>query len=173
MEPDTPPAGVPTGLEQPDVPDDGVVSWTASEFIARDKGGSWYLVLVVGAVGLAALLYFLTKDWVTSGVVIVAALFFGIYGAHKPRQLPYQLDRTGLTIGNKRYSYAEFRSFHVVPEGAFSSITLMPLRRFAVPTSIYYDPNDEERILTILADHLPFEERKPDAIDSLMRRVRF
>lgn len=173
MESETPPPAIPTGLEQSPMSDDGVVQWTASEFIARDKGASWYLVLAFGSVALATILYLLTKDWVTAAVVIVAAVFFGVYGARQPRQLPYQLDRGGLSIGAKRYLYSEFRSFQVVPEGAFSSITLMPLRRFAVPTSIYYAPKDEERILTILADHLPFEERKPDAIESLMRRVRF
>jgi hypothetical protein len=61
----------------------------------------------------------------------------------------------------------------VVPEGAFSSIVFMPLKRFAPLTTIYYAPEDESKIITILTDRLPFEERKAAAIDSLMKRVRF
>jgi hypothetical protein len=149
------------------------VEWTASEFISHDKAAGWYMLLAVGAILLAAILYVLTRDWVTAGVILVAAIFFGIYGSHKPRQLPYKLDKHGLSIGAKHFYYNEFRSFSIVPEPGFSSIVLMPLKRFGVPTTIYYSLEDEERIINLLASYLPLEERKPDAIDSLMRRVRF
>jgi hypothetical protein len=39
----------------------------------------------------------------------------------------------------------------VVPEGAFNSIVFMPLKRFAVPLSIYYDPKDEDKIIAVLS----------------------
>jgi hypothetical protein len=48
-----------------------------------------------------------------------------------------------------------------------------PLQRFSPLTTIYYDPNDEERIVDLLANRLPMEERKRDAIDRLMWRIRF
>jgi hypothetical protein len=60
-----------------------------------------------------------------------------------------------------------------MPEGAFSSIVLVPLKRFSPLTSIYYAPQDEERITAMLAAHLPYEERKHDPIDKLMQRIRF
>ena len=168
------PGYVPTGLEQPQATTGGsAVEWTASEFIAHDKAAGWYMLLALAAVAGAALVYLLTRDPVNAGVIIVVAIFFGIYGSHKPRQLRYRLDGSGISIGDKRYSYSEFRSFSIFPEAGFSSITLMPLRRFAVPTTLYYALDDEDRIVNLLAANLPIEQRKPDAIDSLMRRVRF
>lgn len=150
-----------------------VVQWTASEFIAHDKTSIWYLALGAGALALSVLLYLLTKDKVTSAVVIVAALFLAYSGSRQPRQIQYVVNPQGITVGARQCPYALFRSFAVMREGAFSSIVCMPLKRFALPLSLYYDPKDEEKIMQILSNQLPFEQRKPDMVDSLMRRIRF
>lgn len=44
------------------IPNDGQsITWTASEFHAHEKSASWYLALIIGTIGLAAVLYFLTR----------------------------------------------------------------------------------------------------------------
>jgi hypothetical protein len=149
------------------------VAWTASEFVAHDKSFRWYTALAGGAIIFAALVYLVTRDYVSVGVVLLAALIFGYYAGHQPREMQYKLDASGLTIGSKHLDYGQFRSFSVLPEGAFSSIVFMPLRRFAVPTTIYYAPEDEERIVGMLESRLPLDERGHDAIDRLMHRIRF
>jgi hypothetical protein len=87
--------------------------------------------------------------------------------------LEYRVDNEGIEIAGKFYSYGEFKSFSIMPEGAFSSIMLVPLRRFAPPLSIYYDPADEEKFVSVVAQHLPLEEHQHDMIDHLARRIRF
>lgn len=149
------------------------VVWTASEFVAHDKSAGWYTTLALVAVLVAVGVYFLTRDYVSAGVVIFAAIVFGIFGSHKPRQLQYRLNHRGITIDKKNYSFNEYRSFSVIQEEAFSSITLMPLKRFAPPLSLYFAPEDEEQIINILSATLPFEERNRDAVDALMHRIRF
>jgi len=176
--PEQPPAQVPTGLkeDQPEPEDGGSeepISWTASEFVAHEKSTGWYLMLMIAAVLIGALVYLVTKDIISVGVVMVAALLLGIYGTHKPRQLEYRLDAQGINIGDKHYAYDHFRSFSVVPEGAFHSIVFMPLKRFSVPISIYYAPEDEDKIADMLTHRLPFEEARLDNTDRLMRRIRF
>ena len=149
------------------------VTWTASEYIAHDKTASWYVILAVVAVALAALVFLITRDYISIAVVVVAALMIGTYGSHKPRQLEYRLDSHGFSIGPKAYSYQDYRSFAVMPEEAFKSIVFMPLKRFAAPITIYYAPEDEQKIMAILSRELPFEEQRRDAIDRLMKRIRF
>jgi hypothetical protein len=106
-------------------------------------------------------------------VILICALALGTFAARKPKQLQYAVDGSGVTIGQKHFNYGAFKSFSVVPEDAFSSIVLMPLKRFSPLTTIYYSPADEEKIVNILADHLPLEQARVDAIDSFMRRIRF
>jgi len=149
------------------------VSWTASEFVAHSKTTGWYLSLIVAAAVLAVGVYLLTRDVVSTGVVVLAGLILAVYGSHQPRQLNYVISPKGIGVGDKYYAYEEFRSFSVAPEGAFSSLVFMPLKRFAVPLTIYYAPANEEKIVSIVSDYLPLEDHRPDAIDTLMKRIRF
>ena len=103
----------------------------------------------------------------------VGAIMLAVYGARQPRQLEYRLDAGGLSIGTRHFAYNEFRSFSVIQEGAFDSIVLMPLKRFSLAATIYFSPEDEEKIVSMLAQRLPLEPRKKDAIDRLMWRIRF
>jgi hypothetical protein len=149
------------------------VTWSASEFVAHEKSTGWYVSLGVGALLVAGLAFVITRDFVSVGVVIISALILGVYGARQPRQLDYRLNNRGLSIGPKHYDYNEFRSFMIMPEGAFSSIVFMPHKRFAPSLTIYYPPDDEQAIVGILDNQLPSEEGKRDAIDHLLHRIRF
>ncbi len=157
----------------PNENDNDTVTWTASEFVAREKSSKWYLKLAIATVLVAILTFVIARDLVSVSVIIIAGILLGIYGTHQPRQREYQLDQLGIGIAGNYHSYDEFRSFTVAPEEAFAGIVLMPLKRFAVPLTIYYAPEDEEKILTILSDHLPFEEYRGDAVEDLMRHIRF
>jgi hypothetical protein len=168
---EAPPEAPPATQSEASPPDS--ITWTASEFIAHEKSPGWYLMLAAATLIIAVLIYLITRDYISVGVVVVAGLLLGTYGARQPRQLQYTIDRHGVTIGPKAYNYNEFRSFAVIQEGAFSSITFMPLKRFSPPISIYYAPEDEEKIVALLSDKLPFEQRRLDAVDNLMRKIRF
>lgn len=97
----------------------------------------------------------------------------GVYAARPPRQVTYQLDASGLSIGSKHFGYNEFKSFAVVPEGGINSIIFVHHKRFAPLTTIYLDPQGEDQIVNALSSRLPMEEHKIDAVEHLMRRIRF
>ena len=154
-------------------PHHDTITWTASEFIAHEKTSSWYVLLGLGAIIFAAVVYLFTKDILSIIVIFIFAAVFGYFAARKPRVLTYSLDGGGLHIGDKFYPYADFRSFAVMDEGGINAIWLMPLKRFMPSLTIYYAPNDEDKIMDTLASYLPFEERDHDMVERLMRRVRF
>ncbi|HWT55905.1 MAG TPA: hypothetical protein VN031_02640 [Candidatus Microsaccharimonas sp.] len=162
------PAAEPTRPEDP-----AQITWTASEFVENAKSFDWYLALGVVSVLVAAAFYILFRDVVTTIVIIVVGLTFGYFAKRKPRQLDYKLDSQGLTIDTKHFPYGLFRSFAVLDEGHFSSIAFLPLKRFGIMTTIYYDPQDEDRILALINQHLPLEPREHDALDRFMKRIRF
>jgi hypothetical protein len=149
------------------------ISWTASEFIAHDKDMSWYMGLGVSAAVLMLLTFVITGDYISSVIVLIMIICFGIFAARKPRTLPYRVDEAGLHIDKKTYSYHELKSFSLIQEGGVRSIQLMPLKRFMPPISIYMDPADEEQIIDVLANYLPMEQREQELIEKLMRRLRF
>jgi hypothetical protein len=155
-----------------DSPGDSV-EWSASEFIAHHKSFGWYAVLGLVTVVTGALVLLLTKDKISTGAVVFVAVVLGIVAARKPRTLPYKLDQGGLAIGNKFFDYGQFRSFALVDEGAFTSVMFLPLKRFMPVVTIYFEPQDEEKIVEILSNHLPLETHQLDPLDQLMRKIRF
>jgi hypothetical protein len=162
-----------TDIPEGEIDEIDEVSWTASEFIAHRKSARWYGVLTIGAVALIVGLFFWTHDFVSIVAVVIMAIILGLTAGHKPRAIEYRLDRAGLAIGQKFYPYEYFRSFAVVDEGVVSSIMFAPLKRFMPPLTIYYDPEDEERIIGVLSKYLPFQQTPPDMIDRFARRIRF
>jgi hypothetical protein len=149
------------------------ISWTASEFVAHEKTAGWYAILILASLLLAALVYLITKDVISVGVVVIAGILLAVYGSHQPRQVQYSIDDGGINVGQRHYSYDGFKYFSVATEGAFSSLVFMPLKRFAIPLTIYYAPADEERILGVVSNQLPLEEHRLDAVDNLMKHIRF
>lgn len=149
------------------------VTWTASEYVAHEKTISWYLALSAATILFAALIYFLTKELLSPVVILVMGLAFGAFAARQPEELTYVLDGSALHVGQKSFPYAQFKSFTIIEEGAIHSIVLMPMQRFMPPLSVYFDPADEDKIADALSSYLPYEDRKQDYIDRLMRKVRF
>lgn len=149
------------------------ISWTASEYADHPKTGGWFLLLGLGSAILAAIVYLITKDAISTGIVIVLGILFGVFAARQPRVLQYAIDHTGIHIDQKFYAYQSFKSFSVVHDQAIGYISLMPLRRFMPPITIHYDPEDEEKIANTLAEYLPYEDHKPDVVDRLSRKIRF
>lgn len=149
------------------------IQWQASEFVDHKKNPGWFLLLAVGAVVLCGLIFILTRSILSTVVVGIAVIAFGVVANQRPRTLTYALFGTGLQVGDKQYIYDDFRSFSVVQDGALQSIILQPNKRFMPPLTVYFAPEDGEKIFDVLATHLPHEERQVDSVDQLMRKIRF
>lgn len=170
-------------LEQPQAPtptepaqaanDDGVIRWSASEFVSHEKSGMWYVVLVVIAVVIAGVMYAVTREIFSIVVVAVLAVALGVFGALKPRTLDYVVDGGGITVGDKQFPYDTFKSFAVIEDAPVPSIQLLPQKRFMVPITIYFAPTDADTIIDTLGQFLPFEHKKRDNVDKISSRFRF
>ncbi len=158
---------------QSDASSSDSISWTASEFVSRQKSGNWYVIVVIAFLVLAVGVWIIFRDIVSTFVTAFAGVALSYYGSRKPSQIQYKLGYEGLTIGNRQLAFGDFRAFSVVPDGAFETVQLLPVKRFAPMTTLFFDPKDGDKIIDIIGAHLPHQERGEDAIDSLMRRIRF
>lgn len=169
--------------EETDTPSDSVaqhgvdptteIAWTAAEFIAHDKSPAWYLALATAGVVTSALVFVVTKDKITTAIIAFALFAFGLFAARKPKNQTYALDMRGLRIGQRLYSFTSFKSFAISEEGQAASLIFMPLKRFMPPLTIRLTPEVEDRAVNFLAQVLPFDQHHRDAVDSLMKRIRF
>lgn len=149
------------------------ITWTASEYVSHDKNILWFLYVIIAVVATAGLIYLITRELISSLAIFVVGIAFSAFAARPPRVLNYSVDSHGLSIDQKHYPYSSFKSFSVIQDAAVRSIILMPLQRFGLPITIYFDPSDEQKIVETLGGHLPYENRRPSPIDNFMRRIRF
>ena len=149
------------------------INWSASEYISHEKSVKWFLMFF-GASALVVLLMFLvTRDILSSVIVLIAAAIMSVYANRPPATKKYIMSEDGLKVDQQNYSYAQFKSFSIVEEGGVDSIWLKPLSRYTPMLVIYFSPEDEQRIIDMLANFLPFEQRELDPIDRLLRYLRF
>jgi hypothetical protein len=149
------------------------IRWTASEFIAHEKSAGWYGLLALAGLAAASLDYLITRDLFSTAVILFAAVAFGVFAGRQPRTQEYGLSRQGIQVGLKSYNFQDFKTFSVAEEGAIASIIFMPLKRFMPPLTLYVAPDMEDQVVDYLSAFLPFEQHKADAVDSLLRRIRF
>lgn len=149
------------------------LSWEASEYIHHHKPAGWYTAFGLITVALGALLYIVLQDYLTIAVVVLMAVAILVYGVRKPNTLRYSITADGLKIDEKEYSFDRFKSFSIIEDGGLHSINLDPLHRFAPPLTIYFAPEDEQKVTELLGEYLPQNQKEPDIIDRLTRYLRF
>ena len=149
------------------------VEWTASEYVAHQKQVGWYLGLAAITLAIATLLYFITRDSISTAFVVFAGFVLGVTAARKPRVVAYRVDQGGLSIGQKYYPYSQFKSFVIMQQGPLATVMFMPLKRILPSIDMYIPPENADAIMEVLANNLPLETRTPGVIDTFAHRIRF
>lgn len=166
----TPPAG---GLPAEDTPDNPPITWSAQEYIHLDRNPLWFVGFALVVVALVAVDVFLLRSWTFSLLVLVMAFAIILYIRRPPRTLTYALSPVqGLYVGERLYTFDEFRSFGLIKDGENHSIMLIPRKRFSPGVSVYFPVEAGERIVDILGQRLPMETLKLDIVDVLVRKLR-
>ena len=150
------------------------VSWTALEYAHHEKNTSWYAYLAAGTTVFAVIAYFInTNGLIAPLAIIIFGAVFGYIASREPRELDFQIDNKGVSIGGKSFPYSEYKSFMLVQEGDQPSVWLLPLKRFNLIIPINFKPEDEKKIVDALSSRIPLEARDIDLVSRLMHYLRF
>ena len=165
------------GLYDPIADDNSIadvaIEWVSSGDDIQARSAAWRVRMTVVSLIAGVLIYIITRDYVSTGSVVLVGTLFGFMGARKAPALHYRLDRSGLFIGQHLYTYSEFRAFSVSDDPQVPSINIVPLKRFLPLLSVYYDVQQRDKIVEVLAAHLPMEAPRHDAFDSIINRIKF
>ncbi len=149
------------------------VHWSANETIDTDKGGLWFVALILIALVLIAVDIFLLKEFTFTILVIVMTAVIILYSLRPARLIDYTLSgEQGLYIGEKLYHFSEFKAFGLVQDQGQHSILLIPVKRFSPGVSVYFPADVGEKIVDIFGARLPMREMKLDFIDTIVRKLR-
>lgn len=160
-------------IPEEDTPDNPPITWSAQEYIHMDRNPLWFVIFAFVVLAFVAVDILLLKSWTFSALVVVMAVAVVIYIRRPPRTLTYALSPTqGLYVGERLYTFDEFRAFGLIKDGDNNSIMLIPRKRFAPGVSVYFPVDAGERIVDILGQRLPMENLKLDIVDVLVRKLR-
>jgi hypothetical protein len=149
------------------------VNWTASEFVSNHKDARWYAGYILVFSIILVLIFVFTKDIISVAVIAIAAFLFLVMANKKPRQMSYEVNYKGIIIGNKFHNYEKFKSFSLSNEEAVGCINFLPLHRFMPEISIYFPPEEGDKIIDILTQHIANDQSQEKKIDSMFKKFRF
>jgi hypothetical protein len=149
------------------------IRWTASEYIAHEKSPMWYLAFIGVTSVIAAITFLVTRDYVSTTAIVLICAAMGWYANRKPQVQEYEISSRGVRFAGKGYAFSEFRSFALVQDGSAPSVWLIPLKRIMPPLIMYFEQKDEDKIIDMIGDYLPHEQRDYDLVERFMRYLRF
>ena len=166
------PGDSPTPTEQiPEEINPDSITWTASEFVDNAKNFGWYFMFVIAILIICALVYVFTHSIFSSIVILVLGLALCFMAGRRPKELDYGLDDQGIIINSVDYPFSEFKSYTLISEGGLDHIALISVKRFIPNKTIYFEPQDRDRIISLLGEFLPLEPASKDPIDGFMKRI--
>jgi len=153
--------------------DNPPLQWTAHEYIYRQKNGLWFVLFLITTLVFIAFDAFFLKSYTFSVLVVVMAIAVVVYSHRPPRIVNYTLSNAqGLYVGEKLHRFDEFKAFSVLFEEGYTSIILIPVKRFLPSVSVYFPQELGERIVDVFGARLPMEKAKLDFIDILIQKIR-
>ncbi len=158
---------------EPDQLPTNSLTWSANEFVEHKKSASWFVILILVLAIVSVGIYFLSHSIYPPVMIMLIGIVFAVIAARSPKLVNFEINNTGFFIGKRFYSYNGFKSFSIVDEDHMGSIVFNPFKRFAYPSTILYELEDEDKVLTLLTQNLPVEEPPKDIVDQLMRKLHF
>ena len=150
---------------------DSSIDWTASEFVDNSKNFNWYLSFFVAILLISFLVYLFTHSLFSSIAIFILGVALSYMATRKPKEVSYGLDDKGIIINDVEYPFSEFKSYTLVSEGGLNHIALTSVKRFSPNKTIYFEPQDRDRITSLLGNFLPLESISNDPIDKFMKKI--
>lgn len=149
-----------------------VLFWEAPEFHIYEKGTTWSAGIIIGAIVLAGIFFWL-KNWTGMALAVAAAAALLSQGYIKPKNVRCAIFDGGVVIGNKPYNFGELKSFWLF-ENPIPIIRFEKASRFAMAVTMPLGKTDPEQVRIFLRKRLPeHEERGEDISDRITRWLRF
>jgi len=166
--PDTTPDPV---ADEPVELTDEPVTWSALEYIHREKGAAWFTAFgIITVILLGVTIFF--QQWSFALVIIAIVAVIIVSSRRPPRELAYGLSDEGLSIDGKMHPFENFKAFGVIRDGEEYSVMLIPTQRFQPGVTVYFPEEAGEDIVDMLGSRLPMKDLHLDAVDRVVRLLR-
>jgi len=89
------------------------LSWKIPEYEKHDKDRRWYIIAAVVALALMAYAVF-TSNYLFALIIVIIAFIIITRDGQDPLVVTFSIEATGVSVGQRFYSYDAFKDFAVV-----------------------------------------------------------
>ncbi len=147
------------------------IAWKGPNFRQYKKTSRWYLT--VSIFFLIFLIWsFWEKNFIFSAFLIITYSIVIHLAKTKPILIEFKIDGEGISIGNKKYFFPEFKSFYILEKNK-REILILRKKTLGSQISLPLKRGIAENIKKILSQKIEEEEMEEPWIDIFLKKIGF
>ncbi len=153
--------------------EDETIEWEASEFIYKEKTQDWYWILGIVAV-VGAIIAVILKNSIFAIFILISAFIISVFASKKPEGVRCQINRRGIRVNEKIYTYGTIDTFWVLDENVVEPKLLLILKNnLALQVNIPLGDMDVDHVREYLGHYIHEEEQGESITERLMDLIKF
>lgn len=150
-----------------------MIQWKALEHSYHEKDISWYWLVIIFAILIAALAIW-QGNFLFAVFTVIAAVTVIAWGKREPDLIDFELDNDGLKIGNKFYPKENFNHFSIKITGSeWDKLLLKKKSKLSQPLWLPIPHFEFDNIKKYCLNFWTEEEYKESLLDVLSDYFRF
>ena len=150
-----------------------LISWTAQEFVKKEKGRAWFITL-----GIIALAFFvigiLMKNYIFSIIVALSSFLIFIQALRHPQKIKTEIFEDRVVINDLlKITFKEVRSFWIFEETDFTGLCLETKKLTQPKIYLPLGQQTPDKIRQILTEFIPETKQEESLIDLIARKINF
>ncbi len=150
-----------------------LISWTAQEFVKKEKGRAWFITL-----GIIALAFFvigiLMKNYIFSIIVALSSFLIFIQALRHPQKIKTEIFEDRVVINDLlKITFKEVRSFWIFEETDFTALCLETKKLTQPKIYLPLGQQTPDKIRQILTEFIPETKQEESLIDLIARKINF
>lgn len=148
----------------------GVISWSAMEYIKIQKGMIWFIS--AGIIVFLLIVYsFKQGSWTFAGAVLAAIFAYLAHMRQNPKKINITLTDMGIKIGKQKIPYSHMKAFWIVYHPPFiQTLNIRTTEAFLPDITIQLEDQNPVEIRKHLIKQIPeWEGKHENFMDSLAR----
>jgi len=150
-----------------------LISWTAQEFIKKEKGRAWFIVLSIIALSLFVI-GILIKNYIFSIIIALSFFLIFIQALRHPQKIKTEIFEDHIAVDDiLKVVFKEISSFWIFEEAGFNTLCLETNKLSRPKIYLPLGHQTPDKIRQILTKFIPEKKQEESLIDIIAKKINF
>ena len=150
-----------------------LISWTAQEFIKKEKGKTWFIIL-----GIIALAFFVTgilmKNYIFAIIIVLSFFLIFIQALRHPQKIKTEIFEDRVVIDDHfKLVFKEIKSFWIFEENDFNTLCFETNKLTHPKIYLPLGQQTPDNIRQVLTKFIKEIKQEESIVDVISRRINF